>query len=226
MTRVEKWKTSGKVDAWRRRRAEAGGEGDQRTHGAMSEQVRDPSKAAKARQRGLTVLERLLAEETAAAEKEEARRLSRPRRALSVPRAQQGADKDANGGEGERGRGRQRINESGQRADGADVMQLQRRSRSLMSKKNWRRKSASRVPRCLPFTPFLIRKTLPVQHFWARGRHLQSDPRAPPNAAADGHTSHSVGSGSGAAGAASWARLRSHADADKRHGGSHTCSAR
>ena len=122
-----------------RRRAEAGGEGDQRTHGAMSEQVRDPSKAAKARQRGLTVLERLLAEETAAAEKEEARRLSRPRRALSVPRAQQGADKDANGGEGERGRGRQRINESGQRADGADVMQLQRRSRSLMSKKNWRR---------------------------------------------------------------------------------------
>ena len=107
----------------------------------MSEQVRDPSKAAKARQRGLTVLERLLAEETAAAEKEEARRLSRPRRALSVPRAQQGADKDANGGEGERGRGRQRINESGQRADGADVMQLQRRSRSLMSKKNWRRES-------------------------------------------------------------------------------------
>eukprot|EP00966_Prymnesium_polylepis_P019949 459807-Prymnesium_polylepis.1 len=33
-------------------------------------------------------------------------------------------------------------------------------------------------------------------HFWARGRHLQSDPRALPNATADGHASHSVTRGS------------------------------
>ena len=31
------------------------------------------------------------------------------------------------------------MNESGVRQDGPDVMQLQRRSKSLMSKKNWRR---------------------------------------------------------------------------------------
>ena len=83
------------------------------------------------------------------------------------------------------------------------------------------KKNASLVPRCYQFTPLLIQKTLPVQHFWATGRHHQCDPRAPPNAAADGY----FHSRSGAAGAAGWSWLWSHADADKRHGCSHTCSS-
>ena len=49
------------------------------------------------------------------------------------------------------------------------------------------KKNASLVPRCYQFTPLLIQKTLPVQQFWATGRHHQCDPRAPPNAAADGY---------------------------------------
>ena len=103
-------------------------------------EVKAPAKAAKARERGLSVLERRLAEEKAEAEKQAARRAAQPPRSKSVPRAHKEPDKDKNGGEGERGRGRQRMNESGQRKDGgADVMQLQRRSRSLMAKKDWRR---------------------------------------------------------------------------------------
>ena len=49
----------------------------------MSEQVRDPAAAAKARQRGLTVLERKAEEQRIAAEKEDARR---PRAASAVSR--------------------------------------------------------------------------------------------------------------------------------------------
>ena len=98
-----------------------------------SEEVKAPAKAAKERQRGISVLERLREQERIEAEKDAAKRPGKVRSQSQPP-------KDTNGGEGERGRGRQRINESGLRKDGGvDVMQLQRRSRSLMSKKNWRR---------------------------------------------------------------------------------------
>ena len=72
---------------------------------------------------------------TANAEQEAARR---PRSHSVTQKAT--AEKDKYGGESERGRGRQRMNESGLRGDGgADVLQLQRRSKSLMSKKEYRR---------------------------------------------------------------------------------------
>ncbi len=104
----------------------------------MSEHMKDPAAAAKARQRGLSVLERQEEVERIEAEKEAARRP----RSQSAPRGRPGKDhdKDKYGGEEARGRGRQRIYESGLRKDGgADVLQLQRRSKSLMSKKKYRR---------------------------------------------------------------------------------------
>ena len=89
-----------------------------------SEEVKAPAKAAKERQRGISVLERLREQERIEAEKDAAKRPGKVRSQSQPP-------KDTNGGEGERGRGRQRINESGLRADGGvDVMQLQRCSRS------------------------------------------------------------------------------------------------
>ena len=79
-------------------------------------EVKAPAKAAKARERGLSVLERRLAEEKAEAEKQAARRAAQPPRSKSVPRAHKEPDKDKSGGEGERGRSRQRMKyESGQR---------------------------------------------------------------------------------------------------------------
>ena len=78
----------------------------------MSQQMRDPAATAKARQRGISVLERLAEEQRIAEEKEEARRpRARARRSQSAPPK----DKDKNGGEAARGRGRQRINEAGRR---------------------------------------------------------------------------------------------------------------
>ena len=109
----------------------------------MSEHMKDPAAAAKARQRGRTVLERQAEAERIEAEKEAEKRPRRAaKRSQSLPRTRPVADKekDKHGGEQARGRGRQRINESGLRKDGgADVLQLQMRSRSLMSKKKWRR---------------------------------------------------------------------------------------
>ena len=103
----------------------------------MSEQMRDPASAAKGRQRGLTVLERQAEADRIQAEKEEARR---PRaKAKRSQSASRGADRDRNGGEEARGRCRQRINEAGRRQADAGALQLQRRSRSLMSKKDYRR---------------------------------------------------------------------------------------
>ena len=103
--------------------------------------MKDPAAAAKSRQRGLTVLELQAEAERIEAEKEAARRPhDLLRRSQSTPRGRPAEDKDKNGGDAARSRGRQRINESGLRKDGgADVLQLQRRSRSLMSKKKWRR---------------------------------------------------------------------------------------
>ena len=109
----------------------------------MSKEMKDPAAAAKSRQRGLTVLERQAEAERIEAEKEAARRPRQAaKRSQSLPRTRPVADKekDKHGGEQARGRGRQRINESGLRKDGgADVLQLQQRSKSLMSKKKWRR---------------------------------------------------------------------------------------
>ena len=104
----------------------------------MSIEMRDPAAAAKARQRGMSVLERLAEEDRIVAEKEEVRRSrAKARRSKSAPPS--GAGRDKNGGEEARGRGRQRINEAGRRQSDAGALQLQRRSRSLMSKKNYRR---------------------------------------------------------------------------------------
>ena len=78
-------------------------------------------------------------------------------------------------------------------------------------------------------TTFEIQKTLPVQHFWASGRHHQSDPRAPPNAAADGHTSLFVLSCCGAAcvlPAGLGCGVMLTPPWPMRPGCSHTCSAR
>ena len=47
-------------------------------------------------------------------------------------------DRDKNGGEAARGRGRQRINEAGRRKEGGSDA-LQQRSRSLVAKKDYRR---------------------------------------------------------------------------------------
>ena len=85
----------------------------------------------------MSVLERLSEEDRIAAEKEEARR---PRvKAKRSQSALPGASRDKNGGDAARGRGRQRINEAGRRQADAGALQLQRRSRSLMSKKDFRR---------------------------------------------------------------------------------------
>ena len=104
----------------------------------MAENMRDPAAAAKARQRGLTVLERQADEEQRIeAEKEEARRpRAAGKRSQSAPR---GCGRDKNGGDEARRRGRQRINEAGRLQSDAGALQLQRRSRSLMSKKDYRR---------------------------------------------------------------------------------------
>ena len=100
-----------------------------------SEHVRDPAATAKARQRGISVLERLAEEQRIAEEKEEARRhRARARRSQSAPPK----DRDKNGGEAARGRGRQRINEAGRRKEGGSDA-LQQRSRSLVAKKDYRR---------------------------------------------------------------------------------------
>jgi hypothetical protein len=100
-----------------------------------SEQVRDPAATAKKRQRGLTVLEREAEKERIAAEKEEARRpRAKAKRSQSAPPA----DRDRYGGEAARGRGRQRMNETGRRKEGGQDA-LQQRSRSLVAKKNYRR---------------------------------------------------------------------------------------
>ena len=93
-----------------------------------SEHVRDPAATAKARQRGISVLERLAEEQRIAEEKEEARRpRARARRSQSAPPK----DRDKNGGEAARGRGRQRINvEAGRRKEGgSDALQQRSRSR-------------------------------------------------------------------------------------------------
>ena len=109
----------------------------------MSKEMKDQAAAAKSRQRGLTVLERQAEAERIEAEKEAEKRQRRAaKRSQLLPRTRPVADKekDKHGGEQARGRGRQRINESGLRKDGgADVLQLQQRSKSLMSKKKWRR---------------------------------------------------------------------------------------
>ena len=99
----------------------------------MSNVMSDPAATAKRRQKGLSVLDRLAEEQRIAEEKEEARRpRAKAKRSQSEPR------REEHGGEEARGRGRQRINEAGTRKDGgADA--LQRRSRSLVAKKNFRR---------------------------------------------------------------------------------------
>ena len=80
------------------------------------------------------LLERQAEEERIAAEKEAARRPRKAaRRSQSTP-----PQKDKNGGELARGRGRQRINQTIGRSSGGSGM-LERRSRSLMSKKDFRR---------------------------------------------------------------------------------------
>eukprot|EP00966_Prymnesium_polylepis_P128824 2979510-Prymnesium_polylepis.1 len=76
-----------------------------------------------------------MAEEKAAADKEAA---LRPPRSKSATPAARSGKKDKNGGDDARGRGRQRMNVSGMRREGA-VDALQRRSRSLMQKKDFRR---------------------------------------------------------------------------------------
>eukprot|EP00966_Prymnesium_polylepis_P099095 2294903-Prymnesium_polylepis.1 len=100
----------------------------------MSQQMRDPAATAKARQRGMSVLDRLAEEQRIEEEKEEARRPRVvARRSQSVPRS-----RDKHGGEEARGRGRQRVNEAVTRKGGGPVA-LQQRSRSLVAKKNYRR---------------------------------------------------------------------------------------
>eukprot|EP00966_Prymnesium_polylepis_P189289 4385515-Prymnesium_polylepis.1 len=71
----------------------------------------------KARQRGISVLERRAEEQRIENEKEEARR---PRAQGQARRSQSAPPKnrDKNGGEAARGRGRQRINEIGRRKEG------------------------------------------------------------------------------------------------------------
>ena len=100
-----------------------------------SEEVRDPAATVKARQRGQSVLERRAEEQRVEQEKEEARR---PRAEAKRSPSATPVGRDKNGGEDARGRGRQRINEAGNREQGgADA--LQQRSRSLVAKKNYRR---------------------------------------------------------------------------------------
>ena len=103
----------------------------------MSESMRDPAAAAKARKRGRTVLERQAEEQRMDSEKEESRRpRAARRRSQSAPRA---GGRHKNGGEDARGRGRQRVNEAGRRQSEAGALQVQQRSSSLMSKKDYRR---------------------------------------------------------------------------------------
>ena len=124
--------TNETLSLWHKERARA------HAHAVMSIEMRDPAAAAKARNRGMSVLERLAEEDRIVAEKEEVRRSrAKARRSKSAPPS--GAGRDKNGGEEARGRGRQRINEAGRRQSDAGALQLQRRSRSLMSKKNYRR---------------------------------------------------------------------------------------
>ena len=99
-------------------------------------EMKSAAQSAKDRQRGLSVLERQAEGERIAAEKEAARRQRKAaRRSQSTP-----PQKDKNGGELARGRGRQRIkiNQTIGRSSGGSGM-LERRSRSLMSKKDFRR---------------------------------------------------------------------------------------
>ena len=94
--------------------------------------MKSAATAAKARERGLTVLERQAEADRVVAEKEAVRRpRAAARRSQSTP-----PQKDKNGGEQARGRGRQRINQTSGRSGSG---MLERRSRSLMSKKDLRR---------------------------------------------------------------------------------------
>ena len=97
-------------------------------------EMKSAAQSANDRQRGLSVLERQAEGERIAAEKEAARRQRKAaRRSQSTP-----PQKDKNGGELARGSGRQRINQTIGRSSGGSGM-LERRSRSLMSKKDFRR---------------------------------------------------------------------------------------
>ena len=119
----------------KRRHVELHGASGAHTHALMSKSMRDPAATAKQRQRGPTVLERQAVEQRIEEEKAEARRPRTPtKRSQSAPCR----DRDKHGGEEARGRGRQRINEAGGRKDGGPDA-LQRRSRSLVAKKNYRR---------------------------------------------------------------------------------------
>ena len=83
------------------------------------------------------MLERLLKEQQIEEDREEARR---PRGAAKRSQSVPPSNRDNNGGEAARGRGRQRVNEIGRRKEGEGGMDaLQQRSRALVAKKNYRR---------------------------------------------------------------------------------------